>query len=56
MQSLAARFIQDDSGATSMEYGLISALVAVAIIVAARALGSQVAATFGKASTGMKNG
>jgi pilus assembly protein Flp/PilA len=46
MQKLIARFVKDESGATAIEYGLIAALIAVAIIVAARALGTELAATF----------
>ncbi|MEL6921699.1 MAG: Flp family type IVb pilin [Pseudomonadota bacterium] len=36
-----ARFIKDESGATAIEYGLIAALIALAIIVGATALGSS---------------
>jgi len=50
MQNLFARFVKDESGATAIEYGLIAALVAVAIIGAARALGTQIADTFGLVS------
>lgn len=32
MTMLFSRFIQDEAGATAIEYGLIAALVAVAII------------------------
>ncbi len=32
MQKLIARFVKDESGATAIEYGLIAALIAVAII------------------------
>lgn len=35
-----ARFLKDESGATAIEYGLIAALIAVAIIGGATALGS----------------
>ena len=34
MQNLVTRFIEDESGATAIEYGLIAALVAVACITA----------------------
>jgi pilus assembly protein Flp/PilA len=53
MQKLFARFVKDESGATAIEYGLIAALIAVAIIGAARALGTQIAATFGDVSGAM---
>jgi pilus assembly protein Flp/PilA len=39
-------FLKNDSGATAIEYGLIAALIAVAIITAATALGSGLSATF----------
>jgi pilus assembly protein Flp/PilA len=48
MQNLFARFVKDESGATAIEYGLIAALIAVAIITAATQLGTQIATTFGK--------
>jgi pilus assembly protein Flp/PilA len=41
MKNLVARFAKDESGATAIEYGLIAALIAVAIIGGARALGQQ---------------
>ena len=41
-----AKFIDDESGATAIEYGLIAALVAVAIIVALTALGSSLDSLF----------
>lgn len=42
------RFLADESGATAIEYGLIAALISVAIIVAATTLGSNIAQTFNK--------
>jgi pilus assembly protein Flp/PilA len=49
--STIANFINDESGATAIEYGLIAALIAVAIIVAATALGGNLSALFNKIST-----
>jgi pilus assembly protein Flp/PilA len=46
MKNLFARFMNDESGATAIEYGLIAALIGVGIIVAATNLGSQLSATF----------
>jgi pilus assembly protein Flp/PilA len=46
MKNLVARFAKDESGATAIEYGLIAALIAVAIIGGARALGQQLNARF----------
>jgi pilus assembly protein Flp/PilA len=41
MLNLCSRFARDESGATSIEYALIGALISVAIIVGASALGTQ---------------
>lgn len=41
-----ARFLKDESGATAIEYGLIAALIAVAIIAGVGALGTQLDTTF----------
>ena len=40
------RFVKDDSGATAIEYGLIAALVSVAIIGILSLLGDNLNATF----------
>ena len=40
-----ARFLKDESGATAIEYGLIAALIAVAIIGGVTALGGSVNTT-----------
>ena len=39
-------FLKDEEGATAIEYGLIAALVAVAIVVGATALGTSLDNTF----------
>ena len=46
MKTLIQRFIKDESGATAIEYGLIAALIAVAIIGAVRAVGGTLSTTF----------
>ncbi len=43
---LFSRFAQDESGATAIEYGLIAALVAVALIGALQALQGDLSSTF----------
>ena len=48
MKSLINSFIADDSGATAIEYGLIAALISIAIITAATTLGSNLSTTFDK--------
>jgi pilus assembly protein Flp/PilA len=46
MRTFYDRFSRDDRGATAIEYGLIAALIAVAIITAAAAVGTNVSAVF----------
>ncbi len=46
MKSIVTKFIKDENGATAIEYGLIAALIAVAIIVGVRALGGKLGTTF----------
>jgi pilus assembly protein Flp/PilA len=46
MCSLAKRFIQAESGATAIEYGLIVALIAVFIIGAVTTVGSNLSTQF----------
>ena len=48
-------FGADENGVTAIEYGLIAALVAVAIVVAVKALGGQINTTFNSVVTAMKN-
>jgi pilus assembly protein Flp/PilA len=43
---LVFSFIQDDRGATAIEYGLIAALISVVIIGAITAVGTQLTTTF----------
>ena len=45
------RFIRDEEGATAIEYGLIAALIAVVIIGAVTALGSNLSSTFNTIAT-----
>ena len=49
-----SRFIRDESGATAIEYGLIAAGIAVAIIVAVQTLGTALVTTFGSVTTALK--
>jgi pilus assembly protein Flp/PilA len=46
MSKFLARFVKDDSGATAIEYGLIAALISVAIIVGVRNIGTKLSTTF----------
>ena len=47
------KFFQNESGATAIEYGLIAALIAVAIIGAVSALGGNAANTFNEVAAEM---
>ena len=47
MQNLIARFSADESGATAIEYALLAALIAVAIIGAAGTLGNNISKLMG---------
>ncbi|TGQ07834.1 MULTISPECIES: Flp family type IVb pilin [unclassified Mesorhizobium] len=46
MLKLIKRFKNDESGATAIEYGLIAALIALAIMVGASSLGGALNAKF----------
>jgi pilus assembly protein Flp/PilA len=46
MQKLISQFLRNESGATAIEYGLIAALIAVVIIGAVSAVGTNLAGTF----------
>jgi pilus assembly protein Flp/PilA len=43
---MISRFLRDESGATAIEYGLIAAGIAVAIILVVSTLGTNLKATF----------
>ena len=45
---------QDDSGATAIEYGLLAALISVAIIVTVSSLGGTLNGVFEKVDTKLK--
>ncbi|WP_026296835.1 Flp family type IVb pilin [Hirschia maritima] len=46
MKNLLNKFFKDESGATAIEYGLIAALVSVAIIGGVTTIGSESAESF----------
>jgi pilus assembly protein Flp/PilA len=45
MTNLVKRFARDESGATAIEYGLIAAGIAIAIIAVVQGLGAQLTTT-----------
>ncbi len=42
MKNLVTRFVKDQSGATAVEYALLAAMIALAIIVGAQNLASKI--------------
>ncbi len=53
MTKFAAKFVKDESGATAIEYGLIAAGIAVAIIGVITTLGTNLTGTFTSVATEM---
>lgn len=56
MQELTRRFLSDDSGATSIEYGLIISLIFLAIVSALTAFGNQSSGLFNSAMNAIRSG
>ncbi|RWP39057.1 MAG: Flp family type IVb pilin [Mesorhizobium sp.] len=56
MSNLIARFVKDESGATAIEYGLIAALIALAIMVGAGQLGAALDTKFTNIADAVKTG
>jgi len=54
MNKLFSRFIKDETGATAIEYGLIAAGIAVAIITAVNGVGTALSTKFTSISTSLK--
>ncbi len=51
MTKFVSRFVKDESGATAIEYGLITGLIAVGIVVGATALGTDLNGLFNRLAT-----
>ncbi len=56
MKNLLKKFFKDESGATAIEYGLIAALVSVAIIGGVSTVGSSTQSTFANVGTEIGKG
>ena len=54
MSKFVTRFVKDESGATAIEYGLIAALIAVVIITAVTAVGSNLSTKFNNIANAVK--
>ena len=48
------RFLNDESGATAIEYGLIAACISVAIIAVVQGVGTKLTSTFTSVSNALK--
>lgn len=55
MTKIFARLMKDESGATAIEYGLIAALISVALITGATALGGSLNNQFQALSGKLEN-
>ncbi|NKN35329.1 Flp family type IVb pilin [Agrobacterium sp. a22-2] len=55
MTKIFARFFKDESGATAIEYGLIAALISVALITGASTLGNALDDQFADLATKLDN-
>ena len=53
MRKMIQKFLANESGATAIEYSLIAALIAVAIISGVTAVGTKLSTAFGAVSTGL---
>jgi pilus assembly protein Flp/PilA len=54
MKNLITRFVKDQSGATAIEYGLIAAGIAIAIITAVNGVGTSLSGEFKSISNSLK--
>ena len=54
MKNVVLNFWNDESGATAIEYGLIAAGIAIAIITAVQGVGTKLNTNFGNISTSLK--
>jgi pilus assembly protein Flp/PilA len=52
--SMILRLVRDESGATAIEYGLIAAGIAVAIIAVVQGVGTNLNTTFGSVQNALK--
>jgi pilus assembly protein Flp/PilA len=54
VRTIVWKFLADENGAAAIEYGLLAAGIAVAIIAVVAALGTQLNTTFTSVSSGLK--
>ncbi|HJE25557.1 MAG TPA: Flp family type IVb pilin [Methylorubrum populi] len=53
MKNVAKRFIADESGATAIEYGLVAAMMGIAVVTVFKAFGSSLSTAFGTIGTAL---
>ena len=53
MRKLLQRFVRDDSGVTAIEYALIAAGIAVVIVAAVQAVGTDLTTIFNSVATAL---
>jgi pilus assembly protein Flp/PilA len=53
MMNSVMQFVREEEGATALEYGLLAALIAAAIVTAVTQLGTTVSDTFDSIATDM---
>ncbi|CAO4167188.1 Flp family type IVb pilin [Methylorubrum populi] len=53
MKNVAKRFIADESGATAIEYGLVAAMMGIAVVTVFKAFGSSLGSAFGTIGTAL---
>ena len=54
MKNIAKRFVSDESGATAIEYGLIAAIMGVAVVTIFTAFGGKLKGAFETLGTGLE--
>jgi pilus assembly protein Flp/PilA len=54
MQKILKDFLTDESGATAIEYGLIAAGIALAVITVVNGLGTKLNSKFGSISSSLR--
>jgi len=54
MRTLVLKFLRNEQGATAIEYGLIAAGIAVAIIATVQGLGTNLNSTFSTVSSSLQ--
>lgn len=53
MRQIFQRFIRDEDGATAIEYGMIAALISVAVIATLKTVGTSLTAKFTQIATNL---